>query len=317
MPRRRSTRKYSRRGYRGLHGSGATASRSQIPNGTMTVDLTNRGLTSLPRLPNSLGGLEIGGNKLTKLPRLPPDLRVLDIGENLLTNITELPNSLRILDIGKNPLRSIAPIPASVTRLSIHGLENVTIPMLGRSLESLSLEANKGVRFQLVGDNPRLDITVHDLYIDGEQAERDDDYEWDVLSTFYVRDRGEAENEMNNNFNVPNTFESAKSIWDQELIPEPNELRADDMLTNLISQEAIEPGQEYFVAKNAVGVYRPIGTRNSVKQMVDSSFRNSTEHRVYHPVLSKHVSAENVRRTVRSGAVGGKRKNKTRKYRRC
>lgn len=99
-----------------------------------------------------------------------------------------------------------------------------------------------------------------------------------------------------------------KPLFNRNAIPEPEELR-DEEQTNLISLNTINPGDEYYISKNATGKYRTLGTKESIQQIINSKIRGSTKNAIFHPTLTKLVSSKNIQKTVR-GLKGG---NKTRR----
>jgi hypothetical protein len=85
------------------------------------------------------------------------------------------------------------------------------------------------------------------------------------------------------------------------LVPEPAHLREEKELMNLTSQDEIQPGTEYYIAPNATGMNRIIGTKESVNMIINSGMMGSSEDEIFHPVLNKRVPIAVVKRTVRSG----------------
>ena len=68
------------------------------------LNLSDKGLTSLPELPDSLKELSCSKNNLTTLPELPDSLEKLDCWNNNLTSLPELPDSLKELYCSENNL---------------------------------------------------------------------------------------------------------------------------------------------------------------------------------------------------------------------
>ena len=63
----------------------------------ISLDLSNCGLTELPKLPDRLIDLKCGGNRLVSLPELPKGLKVLNCSWNRIVSLPEkMPDSLKI-----------------------------------------------------------------------------------------------------------------------------------------------------------------------------------------------------------------------------
>ena len=90
-------------------------------NTQTNMDVSRKGLSSLPKLPISLETLYCNYNKLTSLPELPDSLRYLSCYNNQLSSLPELPNTLITLSCHNNPFKE----PLSKEIVDKFKLENI------------------------------------------------------------------------------------------------------------------------------------------------------------------------------------------------
>ena len=121
---------------------------------TGRLDISNLGLTSLPKFIGNITHLNCSGNKIVAILDLPETLIELDCANNRLTFLPDLPANLEFLSCSKNKLTMIPELPLHVSRLYGHSNPwNEQFAEFFRNLNTI--------------------VSIRSYYVAKKQAERD------------------------------------------------------------------------------------------------------------------------------------------------
>ena len=101
------------------------------------LDLSDLGLTCLPKLPNDLLTLRVDRNELTSLSCLPKGLFRLECAYNKLTFISDFPSSLEYICCDHNQLTALPELPEHLHTLFCDDNPLETLPELPCTLVNL------------------------------------------------------------------------------------------------------------------------------------------------------------------------------------
>lgn len=188
-----------------LRAEAATRLRDAIANAETELDLSDLGLTDLPRLPGHVEELFVNFNRLTRLPQLPPGLTALNCGHNpdlralpalpgslrqllcIGTGLTELPGlppALATLWASDTPLRAVSHLPESLERLHLSRVPMQRLPPLPEGLRVLhAVECGiedapdawppqlriLGLRDNRLASVPALPMSLHECDLSGNR----------------------------------------------------------------------------------------------------------------------------------------------------
>lgn len=101
-----------------------------LPSDTKKIDVSRRGITSLPSLDHftQLEVLECCKNNLTRLPPLPNSVELISCGDNKLKTLPVLPASLLLLFCYNNKLTVIPPLPKNLRALDCQQNKLIVLP---------------------------------------------------------------------------------------------------------------------------------------------------------------------------------------------
>ena len=144
------------------------------PKKDTILDLSQLGLTQLPKLPDLVFNLDCSHNELTDLGSLPSTLKDLNCMYNKLSQIKNLPHYLDILDCSNNELTKLE-LPFGLKRLYCYHnkLEHLELPMFVEGvnchynrLRELDASQTPLLRILTCSDNKliRIKLPSHQLY---------------------------------------------------------------------------------------------------------------------------------------------------------
>ena len=139
---------------------------NSLPKNVLTIDISCKGLTSLPDLTRfkNLQELYCTNNKLTSLPTLPQNLTKLYCSKNELTLLPTLPQNLKELYCYKNKLTSLPTLPQKLTKLYCYNNQLTYLPTLPQNLKELDCYNNKLTYLPTLPQNlEKLDCSVNKL----------------------------------------------------------------------------------------------------------------------------------------------------------
>ncbi|MFK3968877.1 NEL-type E3 ubiquitin ligase domain-containing protein [Ensifer adhaerens] len=142
-----------------------------LPEGLLSLNVSDNRLSSLAGTPAGLRTLYASGNQLTSLEGAPARLRMLEVSSNQLTSLVGAPTELQILEASENELTSFEGAPAGLRSLSANANQLASLEgaptglgvLTARGNQLTSLEdAPAGLQTLDVGDN-RLTSLPADL----------------------------------------------------------------------------------------------------------------------------------------------------------
>ena len=117
---------------------------NSLPNYTLTIDISSKGIKSLPDLTRfkNLKKLSCSANQITSLPTLPQNLEILYCSGNQLTLLPTLPQNLEILYCYDNQLTSLPTLPQNLKFLDCSYNKLTLLPTLPQKLKTLYCYSN-------------------------------------------------------------------------------------------------------------------------------------------------------------------------------
>ena len=133
---------------------------NKLPENTTRINLSNKGLTSIPSLARftKLKYVNLESNKLTTLPEMPNGVCHIVCTSNRLETLEGLPDSVIDLCASGNKIRRITKLPTNLKNLHISGNGLQSIAALPPVLKTLICDGNNLTKL------PELPNTLHMLW---------------------------------------------------------------------------------------------------------------------------------------------------------